>query len=395
MTGLSDCILVMLDAVPFHGLMQRHQHLARELSRVLPVVYVEETASVLKRLFDLRPLDPGLKAHKLGLQEVHENLWFYKAPPAFPRSLGYRRSIENTGKRTARTLLPLLPQNRPVIIWCFSPAGIGDVGEYNEIVSVFDCFDAFGEFPGEEKYREEIKAAMVELAGKVDLVVATNVELRERFSEYNINTAMVQNGCDADHYINGGTEPENCIIDMDSLPRPIIGYMGDIAPWVELELLELAARRHPEWSVLLLGTWKRENEFPKDIPNIHAPGRVPYNELPYYARYFDVGTIPFELTELTRVVNPLKLYEYFALGIPIVATPLPDIARHEDLVYIAGSPDEFTALTEKALREKPDAPVREKRIEAAKRNSWKARGDEIVKLLEVVLQGKYKDPESG
>ena len=73
---LDDCILVMLECIPYDGLMQRHQHLAHELSKYMHVVYVEETPSRIRRFFDGRPLDPALDAHKLGLKKISENLLF-------------------------------------------------------------------------------------------------------------------------------------------------------------------------------------------------------------------------------------------------------------------------------------------------------------------------------
>ena len=164
--------------------------------------------------------------------------------------------------------------------------------------------------------------------------------------------------------------------------------MGDIAPWLDLESMIAVAERHPEWSIVMLGTWKREKSLIEDIPNIHAPGRIDYEELPHYARSFDVGTIPFELTDLTRVVNPLKLYEYFAMGIPVVATPIPEVARHEDYVYLASGPDEFVSLAEVATREPSDAPVRTRRRELARQNSWESRGLRIKELLEMNLERK-------
>lgn len=366
--------------------MQRHQHLARELAKYLPVIYVEETPSRIRRFLDGRPLDPALNAHKLGLRDAGENLMLFKAPPYTPRSTGYRRAIERSARRTAQSLKPYLPDGKRIILWLFSPAGLGSIGLYDEVLVVFDCFDAFGEFPGESRNRDDIIAAMNETAEKADVVLATNDELREKLLKYNENTVIVQNGCDPDHFAVGGAIPAQEVIDIESLPKPVIGYMGDIAPWLDMDSLIATAERHPDWSVVMLGTWKRDKPSMEGISNIHAPGRVDYEELPYYARMFDVGTIPFELTDLTRVVNPLKLYEYFAMGKPVVASPIPEVARHEELVYLASGPDEFVALAEVAVREPGDAPARSKRMEVAQQNSWSSRGRTIRELLEKNLE---------
>ncbi len=388
MTRLGDCILLMLDCIQYDGLMQRHQHMAREMSEFLPVVYVEETPSTIKSVLDGKIFDPSLRDYKKGLQEIGENLFLYKAPPCVPRSSGYRRAMEGTARKTASRLIPHLPDGKRVITWMFSPASYPSVGLYDEILSVFDYFDAFGEFPGEEKYREKIIEAVGLCASGADLVIATNRELREKIKEYNSDVEIVQNGCDPEHFLSGGTEPsvDDLVIDIDALPRPIIGYMGDIASWLEFEFLMHIAEKHPDWSVVLIGTWKRDKSPPRQLSNVYIPGRVSYDVLPWYASRFDVCTIPFELTDLTRVVNPIKLYEYFAMGKPVVATGLPEIAAHEDLVYIATGQDEFLALSEVAVKEKPDSPLVDKRRGTALENSWKARGIKVRDILDEKLR---------
>ena len=74
---------------------------------------------------------------------------------------------------------------------------------------------------------------------------------------------------------------------------------------------------------------------------MHFLGRKSYAELPAYCRQFDVGLIPFKLNELTRAVNPIKLREYLAAGLPVISTPLPEVAIYEQMVNLADTPEEF------------------------------------------------------
>lgn len=386
-------MLVMLEAIPYRGLMQRHQHLARELSRYLPVIYCEETPSRIRHIFNGRPFDPALSGYKKGLVKVGEGIYVFKAPPCVPRWMGYRRSSEETSKRTAASLKPLLPGDKKVILWLSSPYAVAAIGLYDEIISIFDCFDAFGEFPGEERYRKEIVKAVHEISHRVDVTLATSEELKRKLKPGSKRVEVIKNACDFAHFANKVIEPEVKLLNIENINYPLIGYMGDVAPWLDVEVLKSAAMKNPNWSFLILGTWKVNKNIISHLKNVYAPGWVSYDDLPYYARKFNIGLIPFKLTELTRVVNPLKLYEYFALGIPVVASNMPEISQYEDIVYIYGTSNDFSDAIIQALEEPFDSPKREQRRDVAKKNSWENRARDIVTILEDVIENKNRSCE--
>jgi O-antigen biosynthesis protein len=75
---------------------------------------------------------------------------------------------------------------------------------------------------------------------------------------------------------------------------------------------------------------------------------------------------------LTLATNPLKLYEYFACGHPVVSSPLPEVQEFNDLVYVASTPDQFVSQMEAAMDENDLSTAVGRRV-VAERESWTAR----------------------
>ena len=92
---------------------------------------------------------------------------------------------------------------------------------------------------------------------------------------------------------------------------------------------------------------------------------------------FRVALIPFLRNDLTMGTNPIKLYEYFSYGLPVVGTALPEMEEFKALLYLYEEPHEFTAQLEKAVAEK-DAFLRQSRIGIAHRESWNARVSQLL-----------------
>ncbi len=96
---------------------------------------------------------------------------------------------------------------------------------------------------------------------------------------------------------------------------------------------------------------------------------------------FDVAVIPILMMPLTLATNPLKLYEYFCLGIPVVSTRLPEIEPFHDLVYLSEGADDFVRQLELAVAQ--DNPeLRARRKAAAGYNTWRARCEQLNQRFE-------------
>jgi hypothetical protein len=110
--------------------------------------------------------------------------------------------------------------------------------------------------------------------------------------------------------------------------------MGNLNDRVDWELLQRLARQRPDWHMVLVGPCIMRARRPKravsDLAsdaNVHFVSAVAESELPATISALDVGLIPYALTPATLRINPLKLYQYLAAGLPVVATPIPAVAE--------------------------------------------------------------------
>jgi glycosyltransferase involved in cell wall biosynthesis len=122
-------------------------------------------------------------------------------------------------------------------------------------------------------------------------------------------------------------------------------------------------------------------------PNVHVLGPRPYAELPAYVQSFDVGIIPYVENDWTRAVDPLKLLEYLAAGIPVVASPLPEVEKYRDVVRIAPLGDPFVRATmEAAFDVGGEARMRGRLV--AKANTWEQRADRFLEIVRDVVDSR-------
>lgn len=247
---------------------------------------------------------------------------------------------------------------------------------------VYDCMDDHSAFSTND-------TAMLEgerwLETDSALVVTTSRRLHERVRNRARRVVSVPNACDYDHFAEAA-RPLPRPPALTDATGPIIGYVGAISEWFNFDLLRHAARVHPEWCFALVGsTWgAKPHEDLVAAPNVHFLGEQPYEEVPALLAAFDVACIPFELSPLIEATDPVKLYEYLAAGKAVVASRLPELVPHQQLVTLVDTPEEFTASVESALA--TDGPERrEKRAAFARENTWAKR----AALLEDAVESSF------
>jgi O-antigen biosynthesis protein len=236
---------------------------------------------------------------------------------------------------------------------------------------VYDCHDAIAGFPN---MAPEIADAEPGAMQSADLVVFSSDLLEESAAGLRLpRQALIRNAAAFDHLRSADREQRS---------RPAAGYIGAIDEWFDIDWLASALKACPETPFRIAGAiYKPSLQNLSGAPNLRLLGEVPYAEVPRVLAEIDVGLIPFRCTELTRATNPIKLYEYFSHGIPVVASRLPEVERYRDLVYIADTADDFVTQLRNALNESPDDARRGRRIVVAKAESWDERANQLLDLL--------------
>ena len=269
------------------------------------------------------------------------------------------------------------------LLWTFLPHVSRLLGRLGERLVIYHCVDEYAAFSGVP--RDAIIRMERDLVRRAHVVFTSAEKLCDERLALNPNTYFVPHGVDVAHF-SRALDPSTVVPDdLRRLPRPIIGFFGLLADWVDLGLIRALAAARRKWSLVLLGKAATDLSPLQDVPNVHILGQKPYSALPGYCRGFDVGIIPFRTNNLTLRVNPLKLREYLAAGLPVVSTPLPEVARYDGLVRLADGTQGFIAAIEAALRERTDSLAR-RRVEAMQGERWEERVARISAILRKHLQ---------
>jgi glycosyltransferase involved in cell wall biosynthesis len=337
-----------------------------------------ERRSLARRLLSTEQVAPGISVRKA----VNLLPWGQKF--RLPNTVNAAVTASLL-RRSARRL------TQPVVAWIYDPTSSEMAGSLGEAFAVYDCVDDYPAQAGSDRRRRALVAAGDEqAAGAARIVFTTTRTLFERQRRINPDTHLVPNVGDYEHF-SPAADRAHSAPDVAALPRPVLGFAGNLVPSkVDFALLEAVARARPEWTVLLVGPGQRESEKSlrrvSSLPNVHWLGAKPYAELPHYVAAFDVGLIPYVANTYTESCLPLKLYEYLAAGKPVVASGLPELAGMEPDVLLADGEDAFVAGVDRALGRLGESE-RAARMALAAGNTWETRTDRLLGLVRGALGG--------
>ena len=248
------------------------------------------------------------------------------------------------------------------------------------VARIGDRYAGFGGVPGELLKMER------ELIRSVDLVMYSARELESDIRAAGANrTLHLPNGVDFAHFADGDTAMPSDYLD---IPRPIAVYVGEMAEWFDYDKINDLAKSMPTVSFVLIGPDQFARKRIASRNNVHVLGRRPFDRLPAYLHNADVGLMPFDVDRhpsLVHAVHPLKLYEYLACGLPVVATRWDELERLGSPAMLCDTTDDFEAAITSAIDEEADPAVG---VEYARAADWTGR----VRLILDAIQAKPDRP---
>ncbi len=217
------------------------------------------------------------------------------------------------------------------------------IDHFENPVVIYDILDDLSIYEPDEVGIPEgrrVRSYHPSMMERADIVMASAPALIATHRSERDDIVYVENGVDPGAFGAPAPRPP----DVPDSGGPIAGYHGMIARWFDFDLMDQVARDRRDIHFVLVGPVDPDTVDALSAltrhPNVHHLGPRPSSEIAAYVQSFDVGLVPFVVDDLTEAVSPLKMYEYMAAGVPVVATQLPVCVQHP-MVVTASAPSEF------------------------------------------------------
>ena len=252
---------------------------------------------------------------------------------------------------------------------------------------VADVIDDQRKWDVAPEYMERLEANYREVLGRSDLVFVNCESVFRSMQAFSGNIHMFPNAAEL---LEGDASSWKKPVELARMKGPVIGYVGNLdVARIDVELLEAVAADRPDWNLVFIGSMHRGREIRRlsRFKNVHFLGVRVYDQAVRYIRFFDVAIIPHLDNELTRNMNPLKLYVYFSLHVPVVSTRIANIGDFGEFVRTGGTPAEFVDAIGGCIDNSPVDVNRERLRRLLERNSWLERARSMAALIAAEFGG--------
>jgi len=246
---------------------------------------------------------------------------------------------------------------------------------------IYDCMDNHEALYPDAKSVKKMIIQEKLLVKDCDCIIVTSKKLKSKIDnmKYPDKTILVRNGFDF-----------NSLLDLkkaDKKNKYLVGYFGTLADWFDYDLLFNCLDKFTNIEYHLVGPLLKE--YKNSHKRIIYEGIIPHNNLVDFFRDFDCLIMPFIINDVVEWVDPVKLYEYVAMGKCIVSVYYQEISLFGDFVYFYNDSKEFDSIMKDLIKRGfPPKYTRERQIGFLRENSWSVRLQKIDGILNSLLNEK-------
>jgi glycosyltransferase involved in cell wall biosynthesis len=400
--------IICISSIDWGFLWQGHQEIASRFARAgNRVLYVENTGVRSPGLADAGRVSARLgkwvrSLFSGGVREVAPNIHVCSPlvlPPFGPRwqRLLNRWLFLPMVRRAVRRL-----GMRDPLLWTFLPTDTAfdliQLVRTPRSVVVYYCTADFEQLTPRRRELQQSEKALIESS---DVVFAQEPELAARAARWNDNVHVFPCGVNLDAFpLNGhpngngsaeASDDASGVQLLQSLPRPVIGYVGGLHRHVDYGMLSEMAHACPHWSWVFIGAIQTSVAGLAGLPNVYLLGQQRHDSLVRYIRQFDVCIVPYINSHFTATVVPTKINEYLAVGKPVVSTELPAVRKinaQHDIIQTSDEPKDFLRAIERALELGTDEAAIARGRRVAELGNWDFRLEAMSQFVEARLSAR-------
>ncbi len=251
--------------------------------------------------------------------------------------------------------------------------------DFRIVYDIIDDWEEFSKVGQASWFNKTIEEAIILNA---DYLTAVSQPLAKKFHDIRQDISIIPNGFDP-HLL--GQKNRN-ISNKDFVPNDVhIGYFGHLTEsWFDWDFLfaviDHGLQKGINIKFHLIGYG--EPDVKKKInlysENISLYGRVNPEKLYRYVKNWDLAMIPFKPGRLSEAVDPIKIYEYFYFGLPVIVTGIKHLEEYANVRAVSNAEEFIKAISSLKKRASPD-PDLEKVIADS---TWEKRFSILLEILE-------------
>lgn len=322
----------------------------------------------------------------LDIAHITDNLWHLESSKFWLYSS--KAAVRPFAKWMRRMLVTYLCErlgmrNPVYLVWW--PEQAEAVEQLSPRFTVYYAYDKYTSYRLPEDERRRLASEELRIIKRAHVVFGVSEVLCDYLREIGgRNVYYMPNGV----RIPPASSIENAPPDIRAVKRPRMGFVGSIYSKIDIDILHYLAKNLVDWSLVIVGDVRTQNvdrqkwETLQSFPNVYALGWKSQSNVAAYIKELDVGLMPTRADAVhAYYTSPLKVYDYLAVGIPVVSSPIPEVLKMEGLVYTANTPDEWVQAVRRAVRE-DCSHLREKRLQFARQNTWDIRAQGVLEIMQ-------------